>query len=59
MEKTCKECRWTACRNYGKDIGICFNYLPSLEQLKEDEKRENEKDERRKEEQHGTISKML
>lgn len=43
MDKSCKTCRWAACREYGKDMGICEKYIPSLEVLKKQEKEETDK----------------
>lgn len=30
--KSCATCRWTSCRNYGKDLDPCTNYITSLEE---------------------------
>lgn len=30
--KPCATCRWTSCRNYGKDLGPFMNYITSLEE---------------------------
>lgn len=43
MDKSCKTCRRAACREYGKDMGICEKYIPSLESLKKQEKEETDK----------------
>jgi predicted metal-binding protein len=32
--KSCETCRWTACRNYGKELNACENYIMSLEEEK-------------------------
>jgi hypothetical protein len=26
--KTCENCRWVACKNYGWKRPICINYIP-------------------------------
>ena len=30
--KSCATCRWAGCRNYGKDLEPCINYITSLEE---------------------------
>lgn len=30
--KSCATCRWASCRNYGKDLDPCMNYITSLEE---------------------------
>ena len=32
MMKSCATCRWAGCRNYGKDLDPCMNYITSLEE---------------------------
>lgn len=32
--KDCTTCRWVGCRNYGKEMGACYNYIMSLEEEK-------------------------
>lgn len=32
MMKSCATCRWAGCRNYGKDLEPCINYITSLEE---------------------------
>ena len=32
MIKNCKTCRWAGCKHYGKNMGSCENYIPSLEE---------------------------
>lgn len=32
MMKSCTTCRWTSCRNYGKDLDPCTNYITSLKE---------------------------
>lgn len=30
MNKSCENCRWSACRNYGKEMASCINYIPEI-----------------------------
>lgn len=32
MMKSCATCRCAGCRNYGKDLDPCMNYITSLEE---------------------------
>lgn len=32
MMKSCATCRWVGCRNYGKVLDPCMNYITSLEE---------------------------
>lgn len=36
--KSCINCRWCSCHNYGKEMGTCMNYIeiPKSEELKEE-----------------------
>jgi predicted metal-binding protein len=36
--KSCENCRWVACVNYGKKYNICPKYIMSLEEEKRIEK---------------------
>ena len=27
-QKSCKNCKWVGCRNYGKDMPACEKYIP-------------------------------
>lgn len=33
--KSCENCRWAGCKNYGKELNVCGNYI----MLSEEEKR--------------------
>ena len=44
--KYCATCRWCGCRNYGKELSACENYIISLEEQKridDLQKKESEK----------------
>lgn len=38
--KSCENCRWTGCRNYGKERNACGNYIMSLEEEKRVEQKQ-------------------
>lgn len=46
MIKNCKTCRWAGCRNYGKELSACENYIISLEEQKRIDDLQNKKSER-------------
>jgi predicted metal-binding protein len=49
LVKSCKTCRWVGCRNYGRELNACVNYIMSLEEEKKIEKEKLELSRRRTE----------